>query len=56
MDTDLHSEYSNPEYYDVELAGTCEECGQPLEIRSQYNGTETPDQVGYCRSCDIYYG
>jgi predicted nucleic acid binding AN1-type Zn finger protein len=56
MDTDLHSEYSSPEYYDVEMAGTCEECGQPLEVMHEPNGDSDYNILGYCRKCDIYYG
>ena len=43
------------EEHDNDWAGRCEECGTPLQVKSQDNGTETPDQVGYCSQCDIYY-
>lgn len=52
---DLQTEYGKDEYYEPEYAGFCSECGAPLEVRSQDNGTETPNQVGYCHKCGIYY-
>ena len=52
----MQSEYGRAEYHEVEYAGTCEECGEPLIVRSQDNGTETPDTIGHCPICGIYYG
>ena len=52
---DLQSEYGRAEYHEPDWNGRCDECGEPLIVKSQDNGVYELDQVGYCPKCDIYY-